>query len=309
MNLPLPADNSKNKKEFLLALTAQVSQLAESLLTKFNQKEIKLKDIPPHKRIFLFFLTRTIKTYSAIQTLSREGYGQDTATLIRGLLESLISVRYILADPKIASQRAVRFVEYKWVIFRRYLPDEKEDVKKITDSLRQELIAKKSLILEKIQEFKNKYKITSDRALITWSGRSLRDMAKMVDRILVEEYDSTFRLSSRFSHPSIIGDSEYLNQQDGYLIFYPSPSNIGIADNLKAATHYMLEFIAIFDNLFNLQQTEHIARRRQKAADQFKEEDKIIPKSSHDPSGDSPKSNADGIIIRFHDPSEESTSP
>ncbi|MDD5669935.1 MAG: DUF5677 domain-containing protein, partial [Candidatus Omnitrophica bacterium] len=101
--------------------------LAFDFLKNFNDKHIKLIDCPPHKRIFLFFLTRIIKTYSAIFCLCRQGYGQDTSPLLRSSLETLISAKYILYDLKSADKNAVRFVEYKWVIFRRHLSESERD--------------------------------------------------------------------------------------------------------------------------------------------------------------------------------------
>jgi len=294
---------SGNHPFFILA--EKISAEANSLLKDFNSREIHLKSLMPHQRIFLFFLTRAIKTFSAIRLLCQKGYGQDIATLLRGLLENLISVKYILSDPQSADQKAARFVEYKWIIFKRYLPEEKEDPRQITDALRQELITKKTLIIDKIKEFKEKYKITSDRALITWSGRSVRDMARMINREWLEEYDSTFRLSSRFSHPSIIGDQEYMNHQDHNLIFYPFPSMIGVLHNLQIAIKYLFEYLLIMDSFFDLKRQDKLRLLRQEinTVIQSVENERKVDDPHHATAGLQLNKSED-IIIKFQQPTQ-----
>ena len=226
--------------------------LAASQLDRFNQKKLRLKELPSHKRIFLFFLTRTLKTFAAVEALSKNGFSQDTSTLVRSLLENLITVRYILMHPKTADQKAVRFVDYKWVIFKRYLPEASENPATIKDPLRRELFSQKDTIEKRIQEFKLKYRVISDKALVTWSGRALRDMARMAGHGLLEEYDTTFRLASRFTHPGIIGDREYVHYEDNALVFSPLPSGVGVEMSMRTALKFMLQFLAIFDEEFSL---------------------------------------------------------
>ena len=78
-------------------------------------------------------------------------------------------------------------------------------------------------------------------------------MAKFIDKKLLEEYETTFRLCSRFSHPSILGDQEYIVQDDHCLIFSPLPSPIGIVPNLKNAIKYMIEFLDLIDEIYALE--------------------------------------------------------
>ena len=101
------------------------------------------------------------------------------------------------------------------------------------------------MIHAKVEEFKEKYKITSDRALISWSGMSLKDIAKKVDRKLLECYETTFRLCSRFSHPSILGDNEYLIQKDKSLAFSPLPSTVYSSSSLVTETgsRWVMKFL------------------------------------------------------------------
>lgn len=237
----------------LILVGEKLEELINDILTEFNSKDIKLAHVSSHKRIFIFFLTRSIKSYRAIKTLCKEGFGQDISTLLRSLLESLISVQYILSDPKDADNKAIRFVDYKWIIFKRYISNIREiDTEKIDDLLMKKLISRKDTVLEKFDAFKKKYNIKSDKALVTWSGRTIRDMAKAAGPELLEEYDSTFRLSSRFSHPSIIGDRAYIKYIETNMTFSITSSLIGVATNFRIAISYTLEFLKIFNNAFNL---------------------------------------------------------
>lgn len=240
------------ENEELFALAGRLQVLAREFLRSFNEKKFSLKHLTPAQRIFLFFVTRSLKSYSAIYLLCQGGYGQDVATILRSLLENLISAKYIVRDPRFADQMASRFVEYKWVIFKRHLAEEELNLVNDSAEARNDFLEKKNTVLAKVAEFKRKYNIVSDKALLTWSGRSIRDMAKLIDHKLLEEYDSTFRLCSRFSHPSIIGDKSYLIHGDGELIFSVNPSMDGIILNLKSAIRYLNEFLKMFIELYQI---------------------------------------------------------
>ena len=239
--------DSENKEIFDAAEEAY--GLCALLLKEFNSKKIKLSKLSPHKRIFLFFFTRAMKTYSAVRILCTNGYGQDASTLLRSLLENLISVKYILYGPGTADQKTVRFVDYKWVIFKRYLSEDKHGFGK---DLGEDIPLNKTMIIGKVDEYKKKYKISSDKGLITWSGKPLRDMARLVNEALLEEYEFVFRHCSRFSHPSIIGDKEYLNYKNSTLTLSSLPTTIGAVSNLKKAILYLLDFLKMGNILFGL---------------------------------------------------------
>lgn len=203
----------------LFDFSDEINHFTSSLLNEFNNRRIKLFDLPAYQRIFLFIVTRSIKTYASILVLCKAGYGQDVSTLLRSLLENLVTAKYIIHDPLTADEKARRFVAYKWVIFKRQLPEQEKMFRSANSEQKNELFEKKQKIQKKVDEFKVNFHITSDKALITWSGKSIRDMAKKVDHKLLDEYEKTFRLCSRFSHPSILGDNEYLIQDNNNLIF------------------------------------------------------------------------------------------
>jgi hypothetical protein len=228
-------------------------------LAEFNQRKLKLFDLSAHKRIFLFIITRSFKTFFAMHELCKKGYGQDVSNLLRTLLENLITALYILHDKSTADEKAARFVFYKWVILKRHLPEEEKNVRSASEKEKEDLIVRKKLIYEKVEEFKKKFHVTSDRALMTWSGKTIKDMAGQINRELVNEYETTFRLCSRFSHPSILGDNEYLIQDDKNLVFSPLPSTVGVVPNLKNAIRYTIEFMKIINELFQFSYVENIA--------------------------------------------------
>jgi len=242
----------------LFEFSDDINHFTSSLLNEFNNRRIKLFDLPAYQRIFLFIVTRSIKTYASILVLCKAGYGQDVSTLLRSLLENLVTAKYIIHDPSTADEKARRFVAYKWVIFKRQLPEQEKMFRTANSEQKNELYEKKQKIQKKVDEFKVNFQITSDKALITWSGKSIRDMAKKVDHKLLDEYEKTFRLCSRFSHPSILGDNEYLIQDNNNLIFSPLPSDIGIVSNLINALKYELDFLTITNQLFKLHKQKEI---------------------------------------------------
>ncbi|MGE0269541.1 MAG: DUF5677 domain-containing protein [Candidatus Omnitrophota bacterium] len=244
----------------LFDFSDDINQFTSSLLNEFNGRKIKLFDLPAYQRIFLFIVTRSIKTFASILVLCKAGYGQDVSTLLRSLLENLVTAKYIIHDPDTADEKARRFVAYKWVIFKRQLPEQEKMAKTASVEQKNELLERKHKIQKKVDEFKNNFNIISDKALITWSGKSIRDMAKKVDHKLLDEYEKTFRLCSRFSHPSILGDNEYLIQDDKNLIFSPLPSDIGIVTNLVSAIKYEMEFLNVTNHLFKLNKQAEIVK-------------------------------------------------
>lgn len=250
----------------LFDLAQKLESAAQGLLEEFNAREIKLFDLPAYKRIFLFILTRALKTYSSILVLCHNGYGQDPAVLLRSLLENLITAKYILHDERSANDKAQRFVAYKWIIFKRHLSEQENNLRQTgSPAQEKEFKNKKEMILEKVEEFKKKFKISSDRALLTWSGKTVRDMAQAVDKKLLEDYETTFRLCSRFSHPSVLGDKEYLIQDDQHLIFSPLPSAIGVVSTLKSAIQYTLEFLFVINQIFQFNNETQLNNLRAEA--------------------------------------------
>jgi len=247
------------KHKELFDIADEVDNYTRTLLEKFNDRNLKLFDLPAHKRIFLFITTRSVKTFSAIHELCRRGYGQDVSTLLRSLLENLVTVKYILHDKKTADDKAARFVAYKWIILKRHLPEVEKTIKSASDSQKNSFDERRKLIAEKVAEFKKKFMLKSDRALLTWSGKTIKDMAKEVSNHLVVEYETTFRLCSRFSHPSILGDNEYLIQDDHNLIFSPLPSIIGVIPNLKNTLRYIIELLSVINDLFDFDENGKIA--------------------------------------------------
>lgn len=242
----------------IFKIAKEINQIADHFLEQFNAREMRIFDLPAHQRIFLFILTRIKKTYSSILILCEGGFGQDVSMLLRSLLEHFVALKYILHEKDKANDLAVRFVDYKWVIFRRQLPAQEKNLANASQEEKDQFAQKKKMVIERTEEFKKKYRIISDRALMTWSGKTVRDMARQVDRELLSEYETTFQLCSRFSHPSILGDNEYLVYDDKYLIFSPLPSVIGVYENLSNGIKIMLDFLYLVNDVFDFQQESQL---------------------------------------------------
>jgi hypothetical protein len=240
----------------ILFLARDIQSEMERILVKFNIQKIRLFDLPAYKRIFLFILTRACKTFDAIIILCKNGFGQDAAILLRGLFESYVTAKYIVSHPQpVANQLAARFVDYKWIILKKHLY---ETGKKNQRSTAPEDEEYRKQVLERVDDFKKKYGIMSDRGLLSWSGKTLRDMAGKIGPELLNEYETIFRICSRFSHPGILGDNEYLVTDQKHLIFSPLPSQIGVRDNLLHASYLMVGLLRLTDILFGFKDEKSI---------------------------------------------------
>ncbi len=270
--------------------------LGRTLFQEINRRNIKLFDLPAHKRIFLFIMTRAVKTFAAIEVLCQRGYGQDVSALLRSLLENLITVQYIIYDPHKADEKARRFVEYKWVIFKRSIAEEELSLRRAPEKSQKEFLEKKALVLSHVEDFKKKYRVTSDRALVTWSGRTVKDMARIVSRELHQEYESMFRQCSRFSHPTILGDKEYIIQGHKTLTFAPGPSAVGVEWNYLFAIQYFIQYLELVNGLFILGYEQPLACLRQN----FQNAQDGLNKKSLASSGSSQKSETHLKEVKFY---------
>jgi len=237
--------NENSSVHRLFAMADRARMCVDQLLEDFNLRQVKLFDLSASRRIFLFILTRSLKTYASILVLCRHGYGQDAAVLLRGFLENLITAEYILHNPAQADDLAARFVAYKWIVFKRSLSEQERTLQRSSPREQSSFEEYKALVLRRVEEFKRRFHVLSDRALITWSGKTVRDMARHVSPQLAVEYDRTFRICSRFSHPTILGDHEYMLRDTNDLIFSTVPSLIGVEVDLKLSIQYLLEFAAL----------------------------------------------------------------
>lgn len=242
----------------LIEIAEKSHKIYNNLIKEINSRKIKLFSIPAHKRIFLFIFTRAYKSFSALELLFSHGYGQDASALVRILLENLITVKYILLESNDSDILAKRFVDYKWIILKRTIQEEEKNIKDLNPQDQKDFEKKKTLILENVSKFKTDYNIKSDKALLTWSGKTIRDMAKATDTTLLKEYDTTFRTSSKFFHPSILGDREYIIHSTEYLTFSPKPSSIGIELNYLKAIFYINLFFKTLNDLYTCNNTKHI---------------------------------------------------
>lgn len=235
-----------NSHEILFGKAEKLASAISASLSLFNDKSLTLSLVGPCERILLLFFIRSVKTFNAIRFLCRAGYGQDVAVLLRSLLENLICIKYILSDQDNANEKAVRFVDYKWVVLKRQWSQRSR--KQLSDEERPEL----DFVQRQFEGFKKKYGVISDKALLTWSGKSIRDMAQSVDKALLDEYENNFRMCSRFSHPGILGDDAYVEDSGDTLKFSPMPSYSGLEGPLLSAMNYIKDFLELFVTRFGL---------------------------------------------------------
>jgi len=197
----------------------------------------------------------------------------------------------------LADERAKRFVSYKWVILKRHLPEQEKDIRSSSDEAKNAFFNRKQLILQRVDEFKTEYNLKSDRALLTWSGQTLKDMAKRISKELLNEYESAFRLSSRFSHPGILGDKEYLIQDEKKLVFSPEPTDIGIILNMKRTINYYLEFLFMTNGLFDLKYEDQLNDIKLKCDNVFRMDKYLLEEVPSSKTAGKPSGIKESVIV------------
>ncbi|MBF0330503.1 MAG: hypothetical protein HQL17_01095 [Candidatus Omnitrophica bacterium] len=290
-------DDIQKNNTVLFDLALRVDNQGKAFLEQLNHRELRLFNLATHQRVFLFILTRSLKTYSSIRMMCQEGFGQDVSTLQRSLLENLITARYLLHDRLTQDELAKRFVTYKWIILRRHLLDEEKDALLLPPEEQLAFTERRQTILEKAEEFKRVFNVVSDRALVTWSGKTVRDMARAVDKELLDEYGKNFRMCSRFSHPGILGDQEYMIHDGTKLEFSPLPSEIGIRPNLMNAVGYALSFLKLTCALFNLDGRDQLAALGSVFEDQRRTQSPDLPQTASAPQDKNAPSIRESIVV------------
>lgn len=243
--------NYKRSSE-LFDIAAELHKLLDDVATEINKKQLQLSALENYKKSSLYFFVAAFKSFSAIHILCREGYGQDSSVVLRSLMENLISLKYILiGDRKNRNERAERFVEYRWVELKRLIDYWENHA--FNDALKEKVMSKKEEVYETAAAFKKRYKA---KDLSTWAGISIRKMAEEV--YMLEEYLLAYRLCCSFSHPSFIGLLERTDRVGDDVMFSSNPSFRGIIEDMKSAISFMMQFLILFDKIFDLKMTSEI---------------------------------------------------
>jgi len=162
-----------------------------------GRKMIVSRNVPWDERSFfrkaaVFLLTKNVQTLQGIEVLCKNGFGQDSLSLLRAILESVINLAYINLDKE---DRAQAYFEYEY-----FLKIKSGDILLKTNSG-----VDKVAIQNRIQKLKREWNKVKHKFLDrrgnechTWSCKQLRAMAQDADMLSV--YDWVYPLCSNYGH-------------------------------------------------------------------------------------------------------------
>jgi hypothetical protein len=197
-----------------------------------------------HVPILKFLLARALKTFRSVTVLGGEGMGQDALQLLRSLIETVLTFKYIVA--KETDVRLERFREYaaidqeaKLAKLEKYQPERAAEVF-ATEQMRSQIRANANA-------FRQKYKVKDPR---TWADKGLGGMSGEPGVDMASEYIQGYMSYSLFTHPTILSGEHYGSRPGGL----PSamPSNLHALDAVILASNYATTLVESFLKHFGL---------------------------------------------------------
>ena len=196
------------------------------------------------KKTLVFILTKNIKTLQAIEILCKNGFGQDALLLLRSMLESVISLGYIILDKENRGQLYLEYGDFLKLKSGKVL-------------LRTNSGVDKTRIQARVQELerewdsiKHKFLNREGEVCPTWSCKNLREMA--IKANLLSVYEWTYPLCSSYAHTtSSIAYSYVLGIDKKGVVLEVGTSHQFIGAVLPTATSLLIYILNFVDSEFN----------------------------------------------------------
>ena len=188
---------------------------------------------------------KSLKTNLAVKNLLEHGFMEDAYILLRSVLESVITLKYISLD---VSSRIRPFHEYSY-IFKKRIREANKDV--YGQDIDSEGDPAKKKILKRVdneyQRVRNNYSKKS-----SWSSVSIFDMAKEVG--LEADYRMFYSYFSQYTHTTVNTENRFIKEDvQGFFKIIISPSKED-EEELKTAIHLVtyctMMMITIFISVF-----------------------------------------------------------
>ena len=221
----------------------QVDNLVDQVLSAPKGKAAKRA----HRRtLLLLLLTKGLKTYHAIQLLCLQGYGQDAMLLMRSFFELVVTAQYLTQTD--TRQRVAQFRAYYNILSAQLI-----DVRKNDPTFVQSLKERGARTLRKIgsdrQRAKRRFPFFRGGAM-GWTGSNLEQVAAAVGQ--KGAYDSLYRLSSQFEHPSFFALHRYVFPAARTIAEAVTPSREHVNQVLASLFIEMLILLEVIIRAFRL---------------------------------------------------------
>jgi hypothetical protein len=232
-----------------------VHKVFHVLLSKFFDYCTQLKivcDSSPRDMAINLLYAKAIKTYYAIYTLSKEGYGGDALIIIRSMLDIKINMKYIWnSNPSVAN----RFFDYEIYSQYKYINSRLEEDPNYI-KLNNKRLFDFDAVSKGAEQFIKKYAKGKSHQ---WSGKTTKEMIELLPEEDKEEekmvYKSLYRITSTFVHSNIIALKHYISSSGAFII---APDTLHINRAYRVAVLLVNEIILLWQKHNNVPITPEI---------------------------------------------------
>lgn len=194
------------------------------------------------KATVLHFTLKALKTHRAIEHLLERGFVEDATILLRSLLETVISLRYVLLEP---SKHARLYQEYDVIVRRRML----RALQKQRSAVGLKPLYGRG---DDAEELEREYsRVVGNYPRKTcWSGKTVRDMAH--DVCLANQYDLLYRWHSQFVHSTSYTAKHYIQREhhDGLIVDLDPKNEQEYIPFLSEMCTYSIEIATRYEHVF-----------------------------------------------------------
>lgn len=189
-----------------------------------------------------FFFAKSYKTFSAISTLCRRGFGEDAAVLSRGLVENATTLFFISLD---RDERSNLYLEYEYVARNKYIS--MLEAAGAADFSSAGACAARDKLRELYQSVKVNYPNEN-----LWSGKSVRQMAEEVG--LMPHYLFAYKYFSDIAHggPSTVGHVLEPGDSQGFIGIVFGPDEAFVAEALIWSCDLFWRVLAKNNEIFSI---------------------------------------------------------
>ncbi|MCJ7459443.1 MAG: DUF5677 domain-containing protein [candidate division Zixibacteria bacterium] len=184
------------------------------IIEKNEDKIAKNLDSNFNKAITLLFY-QSFRIYWSILALCEEGFGTQSAILLRSLMERVIDIEWMAKlDISEREVKAKAFLDFE-IIASKQLMDkyEKYDIySKMDEKTKKVLINNRATILEKYSEIKGDYPKNKEDFIFRWASESYKKKAEQVSKAALKDYDFYYWYLSFVTHSTTMGDVKYFEQ-------------------------------------------------------------------------------------------------
>ncbi len=249
----LDSDETKKMLGNIQDVFKTYSFCLEEILDFCHAQEI-IYDNTAKRLVMSLIFSKAIKTYYAIYSLCKEGYGGEAIVLFRTLMDMNFNLRFIYCSDEEYSNRFLDYHDY--AVYECNLP--KKGRSYLKDVEMETILISSPDLKEGHDAYNIKYpKGRRD----TWSGKSIHDMLQSLPDDIkgkeLRDYDTFYKVTSFHVHSNIVSIKDRITA-DG--IFRIAPNLQYLDQVFPISTHYIVKIIALWLKYMDINLPENMGR-------------------------------------------------